>query len=142
MVSAGGVGQNAALQTDSPASRRRTVYVLPYITRSAPIWQAPIRRHVWEMAKRPKKPEQPKKPEKKKRTARKPPPRPSASAPVDVEVLRALGFLSAGEWSQFADLKRPPPEIRNWLRQADVQEVRGLLIAALARWRELQRPDG
>jgi hypothetical protein len=53
--------------------------------------------------------------------------------------LQTLLLLSAGDWSQLADLEWPPPEIRRWLAKTDIRQVRGLLLMTLDRWHGLDR---
>jgi hypothetical protein len=57
-------------------------------------------------------------------------------APSDLG-LRTLIVLSVGEWWELADHEKPPARIAHWLEKADVRDLRGALLAVLARWREL-----
>ncbi|MEM6330647.1 MAG: hypothetical protein AAF790_10405 [Planctomycetota bacterium] len=52
----------------------------------------------------------------------------------EVEVLKALGRLTGGDFASFADQQEPPPEVMAWIDRAGPRETRGLLSAALCRW--------
>ena len=52
----------------------------------------------------------------------------------EIELLRCLARLTLGEIQEFHDPPPPPESIQNWLNQASLGEVRGLLIAVLRRW--------
>jgi hypothetical protein len=67
---------------------------------------------------------------------------PATSSNLDLAVLRALILLSTADCLEFADHQWPPKEICRWLEQADLREVRGLLLATLERWRGLHRSSG
>jgi len=51
--------------------------------------------------------------------------------------LRTLLVLSVGDWWDFADSEWPPEEISAWVEQANLRELRGLLLATLQRWHDL-----
>jgi hypothetical protein len=46
-----------------------------------------------------------------------------------------------GDWSELADLEWPPDKIGRWLEQADIRQVRGMLLMTLHRWHELRRQE-
>ena len=66
-------------------------------------------------------------------------PAPTTSTNLDLAVLRALILLSTADCLDFADHQWPPKEICRWLEQADLRQVRGLLLATLERWRGLHK---
>ncbi|HEX5471628.1 MAG TPA: hypothetical protein VFW73_07060 [Lacipirellulaceae bacterium] len=53
--------------------------------------------------------------------------------------LRTLIVLSVGEWWEIADYDNPPESISRWIAKADFRELRGTLLAVLARWHELSQ---
>ena len=93
----------------------------------------PRRRKPVKRARRPKRDAGPKVPGPKV---------PATSSNLDLAVLRALILLSTADCLEFADHQWPPKEICRWLEQADLREVRGLLLATLERWRGLHRSSG
>jgi hypothetical protein len=62
----------------------------------------------------------------------------SLLTPRDLD-LRTLIVLSVGEWWELGDNEWPPEKICRWLDKADLQQLRGLLLATLERWHELRR---
>ncbi|HVT27197.1 MAG TPA: hypothetical protein VHE81_04195 [Lacipirellulaceae bacterium] len=53
--------------------------------------------------------------------------------------LRTLIVLSVGEWWELAEYDNPPESVYRWIEKADFRELRGALLAILARWHELSR---
>ena len=55
---------------------------------------------------------------------------------AEIELLRSLARLTLGDIQEFYDPPTLPESIEDWLGQASLGEVRGLLIAVLRRWHE------
>jgi len=53
---------------------------------------------------------------------------------LDVAVLQSLALLTQGNQAEFIDHLCPPSEIRDWLKQASLREVQGMLLATLRCW--------
>lgn len=58
---------------------------------------------------------------------------------IDLEaaVVRSLTLLTMGHAIDFRDYQQPPGHIQAWLKRAQPDEVRGLLLMTLRRWHEL-----
>jgi hypothetical protein len=59
-------------------------------------------------------------------------------APGDLD-LRTLVVLSVGEWWELGDHEWPPERICRWLDQADLRQLRGILLATLERWHDVRQ---
>ena len=53
--------------------------------------------------------------------------------------LRTLIVLSVGEWWELGDQEEPPEGFSRWVERADLRQLRGILLAVLARWQELSQ---
>jgi len=62
---------------------------------------------------------------------------------VDLEaaVIRSLVLLTLGDTDDFSLCADPPQKVTQWLTQAKMEPVRGLLMATLRRWHELQQQE-
>lgn len=56
---------------------------------------------------------------------------------LDLAVLRALIMLSTADCLDFSDHQWPPAKVCQWLKKADLRQVRGMLLATLERWRRV-----
>jgi len=57
---------------------------------------------------------------------------------VDAAVIRSLTLLAQATGRNLVDYPMPPANLLDWLDQANLKEVDGLLIATLHRWHALQ----
>jgi len=62
----------------------------------------------------------------------------SEDALLDAEVARSLYRLHGEQATDFCDHRKLPTGIKCWLRQTELRDVHGLLIAALHRWHQLR----
>lgn len=58
--------------------------------------------------------------------------------------LQTLVAISVGDWSGLGEQVQPREPFCRWLRQADLRQLRGVLLAALECWherRQLEAPE-